>query len=51
MPGETQSQPTERERKTYTAPSLRVFGSVAAITAQMTRDKGEMDSGSNKFKT
>jgi hypothetical protein len=56
-PPQSPSQPgspgriEEHERKAYEPPSLRVFGSVAAITASIARDTGNMDGGSNKFKT
>lgn len=42
---------TEQRRKPYEPPSLRVFGSVAAITAQFSRDMGSKDGGPNNFKT
>jgi hypothetical protein len=38
-------------RLQYEKPALRVFGSVAALTAQLTRDMGAMDGGPNNVKT
>jgi hypothetical protein len=42
---------TAAGKKTYESPSLRVFGTVSALTAQFTRDKGQMDGGPNNLKT
>jgi hypothetical protein len=38
-------------RRPYRAPSLRVFGSVAAITATNSMDGMQMDGGPNNVKT
>ena len=39
------------KRRPYRAPSLRVFGSVAAITATISMDGSAMDGGPNNIKT
>ena len=48
---QTASDPAFDRKKTYESPSLRVFGTVSALTAQFTRDKGNMDGGPNNLKT
>jgi hypothetical protein len=48
---QTASGPASARKKTYDLPSLRVFGTVTALTAQFSRDKGSMDGGPNNLKT
>jgi len=38
-------------RRPYEQPTLRVFGSVSAITSAFSRDMGAMDGGPNNLKT
>ena len=44
-------RPDSKARQDYVKPSLRVFGSVTALTAQLSQDKGAKDGGPNNFKT
>jgi hypothetical protein len=47
-----QSQPASAPRRLpYERPLLRVFGSVAALTAALAMDAGAMDGGPNNLKT
>ena len=48
---QTASDPACDRKKTYQSPRLRVFGTVTALTAQFSRDKGIMDGGPNNLKT
>ena len=55
---ENMTEPTERpahteplNRRPYHAPILRVFGSVAAITATLSMDGQAKDGGPNNIKT
>lgn len=43
--------PPPPPRKAYDAPVLRVFGSVAAMTASLSRDGQIKDGGPNNLKT
>ena len=45
------SNPALPARRPYRAPSLRVFGSVAAITATISMDGMAKDGGPNNIKT
>jgi hypothetical protein len=38
-------------RRPYTTPVLRVFGTVAAMTENLSKDAGGMDGGANNTKT
>jgi hypothetical protein len=51
---EQNERPDVREplnRRPYRQPALRVFGSVAAITATISMDGNAMDGGPNNIKT
>jgi hypothetical protein len=51
MPSDPGQSPAPVQRKPYGRPSLRVFGSVAAITATNSMGGKAMDGGPNNVKT
>lgn len=51
LPSDPEQPAAPVQRKPYGRPSLRVFGSVAAITATNSMDGKQMDGGPNNSKT